>query len=528
MSGRFGRPAVLRVLAAAVIVAAIVFTLPIALTPSLRGRLTRALGERFDSDVELSSLRVSLLPHVHVSGGGVVLRLKGRSDVPPLITITSFTAKANLWGLIGRPVRLKEVRVQGLEINIPSGGVDFGDGKRTQEKTSQQPQPQPQAERTKQSPLLVDDLLAERAVLRIFRRKPGKAPRVWEIAQLSMERAGSNEPWPFAARLTNPIPPGLLDVRGTFGPWNAEQPSETPLGAEYAFHNADLAMFKGIRGILESSGKFDGILKRIEVVGTTSVPDFALDAVGQPVPVTTQFTAVVDGTNGNTWLQPVNAVLGKSSIVARGGILEHEGQEGRSVELDVVMDDARIEDVLRLAVKGSSPALVGRLKSKIQFLLPPGKVDALSKLQLDGSFKIASARFSEGGLQARINALSQKAKGAATAGNPPNRVASDFAGRFAMKKAVVTFPRLTFAVPGARLDLAGSYAIRSEALDFRGSVRMDAKLSQLTTGVKSVLLKAVDPLVRSKNATVIPITVAGTAEKPKFGLDVKRALRRGR
>ncbi|CAN5871559.1 hypothetical protein BH18ACI5_BH18ACI5_27720 [soil metagenome] len=532
MSGRFGRPAVLRVIVAAVIVAAIVFTLPIALTPSLRGRLTRALGERFDSGVELASLRVSLLPHVHVSGAGLVLRLKGRSDAPPLITIASFTATANLWGLIGRPVRLKEVRVEGLEINIPAGGVDLGDGKRGQETPSQQqqqqqqPQPRLPAESTRTSPLLVDGLLAERAVLRIFRRKPGKAPRVWEIAQLSMERAGSNEPWPFAARLTNPIPPGLLDVRGTFGPWNAEQPSETPLGAEYAFHNADLAMFKGIRGILESSGKFDGILKRIEVVGTTSVPDFALDAVGQPVPVTTRFTAVVDGTNGNTWLQPVNAMLGKSSIVARGGILEHEGQEGRSIELDVVMDDARVEDVLRLAVKSSSPALVGRLKSKIQFLLPPGKVDALTKLQLNGSFEIASARFSEGGLQARINALSQKAKGPATAGDPPDRVASDFAGRFALKQAVVNFPRLTFAVPGARLDLAGSYAIRSEALDFRGSVRMDAKLSQLTTGVKSVLLKAVDPLVRSKNATVIPITVAGTAEKPKFGLDVKRALGR--
>jgi hypothetical protein len=95
-----------------------------------------------------------------------------------------------------------------------------------------------------------------------------------------------------------------------------------------------------------------------------------------------------------------------------------------------------------------------------------------------------------------------------------------------MKGGVIHFSSLSFAVPGARLNLAGAYAIRSEALDFRGTVRMNAKLSELTTGYKSILLKAVDPLVRQKDVTVIPITVSGTADKPKFGLDVKRALTR--
>jgi hypothetical protein len=532
MGERFGRPAVRSFIVAAIIVAAMVFSLPIALTPSLRGRLTKALGERFESRVELASLRVSLLPHVRVSGSGVVLRHKGRTDVPPLITVGSFTATASVWGLIGRPVRLKDVHVEGLEINIPPGGVDLDDdGPTPQGKAPRQPRrpkeqrpKEPQRDSPPESPLLVEGLLAERAVLRILRRDPGKPPRVWEIAQLSMERAGSNQPWPFKAQLTNPIPPGRLDVDGTFGPWNAAQPSETPLGAAYAFHNANLDFFKGIRGVLESAGKFEGVLKRIEVAGTTSVPDFALDAVAQPLPLTTQFAAIVDGTNGNTWLQPVNAVLGKSAIVARGGIVELEGEDGRTIELDVVMADARVEDVLRLTVKGSSPALAGGLKADIKFVLPPGKVDAISKLQLDGSFAIGSGQFSDGGLQNRINSLSQKAKGDATDGDPPDRVASNFAGRFIMRQGVIRFPGLSFAVPGARLNLAGSYAIRSEALDFRGTVRMDAKLSELTTGMKSFLLKAVDPLVRQKNATVIPITVSGTGEHPKVSLDIKRAL----
>jgi hypothetical protein len=528
MSGLWPRRSARVFIVAAIIAAAMVLSLPIALTPSLRGRLTQALGERFDSNVELASLHVSILPRPRMTGTGLVLRHKGRSDVPPLITIASFAAEASLWGLIGRPVRLSNVRVEALEINIPPRA---GDEARRNEARSgsvpQQTEPKPQTdERASASLLIVDGLLAERAVLKILRRDPGKAARVWEIAHLSMQRAGSNQPWPFHAQLTNPVPPGRLDVRGTFGPWSAGEPSETPLAAAYEFRDADLGVFKGIRGVLQSRGEFKGVLKQIEVTGTTDVPQFALDDVGNPVPLKTQFTAMVDGTNGNTWLKPVTAQLGQSSIVAQGGIVERDGEDGRTIELDIVMADAHIEDVLRLAVKSLPPALVGDLELKTKFLLPPGKVDAIEKLQLDGSFKIASAQFTEGTLQAKMNELSQKAKGDAASGKPADRVASDFAGRFAMKGGVIHFSSLSFAVPGARLNLAGAYAIRSEALDFRGTVRMNAKLSELTTGYKSVLLKAVDPLVRQKDVTVIPITISGTADKPKFGLDVKRTLTR--
>ena len=515
------------VVVAALVVVVLLFSLPIALTPGLRGRLTQALGERFESEVDIASLRVSILPRLRVSGGGVILRHKGRTDVPPLITVASFTAEANLWGLIGSPVRLSGVRVEGLEINIPPGGIDLD---RSEEERPEKPPEQDSAPQTGEnearSPLIVDDLLSEKALLRILRRDPGKPPRVWEIGHLTMQRIGANEPWPFQAQLTNPIPPGQLSVSGTFGPWNAAQPSGTPLAAAYEFRDADLGFFKGIRGMLQSTGEFQGVLKRIEVKGTTTVPDFALDNVGQSVPLTTTFTAIVDGTNGNTWLQPLKATLGESAIVAKGGVVEHEGQDGRTIELDVVMTEARIEDVLRLAVKGATPALVGGLTLETKFLLPPGKVDAIDKLRLDGSFQIASARFSAGGLQAKMNSLSQKAQGDGNSSQPPDRVASDFAGRFVMKDGIIRFRSLAFAVPGAKLNLAGTYGIRSEALDFSGTVRMDAKLSELTTGFKSFLLKAVDPLVRRSDVTVIPITVSGTAEKPQFGLDVKRALTR--
>jgi hypothetical protein len=91
---------------------------------------------------------------------------------------------------------------------------------------------------------------------------------------------------------------------------------------------------------------------------------------------------------------------------------------------------------------------------------------------------------------------------------------------------VINLSNVSFSVPGARVDVDGRYAMRAESLDFRGTVRLEAKLSQMTSGVKSVLLKLVDPLFRRDNATIIPVTVQGTVDEPKVRLDIKRALTR--
>ena len=43
-----------------------------------------------------------------------------------------------------------------------------------------------------------------------------------------------------------------------FGPWVAAEPTDTPLDGVYDFKNADLSVFKGIAGHLDSTGKFAG------------------------------------------------------------------------------------------------------------------------------------------------------------------------------------------------------------------------------------------------------------------------------
>ena len=78
-------------------------------------------------------------------------------------------------------------------------------------------------------------------------------------------------------------------------------------------------------------------------------------------------------------------------------------------------------------------------------------------------------------------------------------------------------------VRGATVQLNGHYVLKGGALDFRGTVRLDARASQTMTGWKSWVTKVFDPILAKDGAgTVLPIKVTGTAKQPKFGVEVKK------
>jgi hypothetical protein len=105
-------------------------------------------------------------------------------------------------------------------------------------------------------------------------------------------------------------------------------------------------------------------------------------------------------------------------------------------------------------------------------------------------------------------------------------VASDLRAKFTLARGVVTVGDASFAMPGATLQMAGTYGLFSEMIQFDGTVRMKATISEAAGGgVKGFFLKAVDPLFRKKGAgAVLPIRVRGTRKDPKFGLDVKKVF----
>ena len=53
------------------------------------------------------------------------------------------------------------------------------------------------------------------------------------------------------------------------------------------------------------------------------------------MPLTTKFEVQVDGTNGNTILKPVQATLGSTRFTTSGGVIKHEEDARRRIDLTV-------------------------------------------------------------------------------------------------------------------------------------------------------------------------------------------------
>lgn len=495
-------------------------------TPHVRDEAVDALNSRFRSEVDLASLQVSVFPRPEVSGDGLSLRHNGRTDVPPLIKIGAFSATAGLFGLIGSPLHLRTVELDRMEISIPPGGLRGGaapadaapDHSGSEAKSSRELSGRPR--------LVIDEIVSRQARLEIVPRDPAKSPRVFEIHDLIMRGLGDGDGAAFEAALTNPKPHGRITTRGTFGPWRSDDPRTTPVRGEYLFKDANLDTIKGIAGVLSSTGSYSGVLERIEVRGDTDTPDFAIDLAAQPVSLKTRFHAVVDGTNGNTFLERVEARLLETVILAHGAVERTRDVKGRKVTLDVAIEDGRIEDVLKLAVKSDKALMTGRMQLKTKFLLPAGDEDVIDKLALDGSFRLDEARFVNINVQQRINMLSQRGQGELHDEGPS--VVSKLSGRFVLRNGVLSLSELTFAVPGAIVQLTGTFDLKGDALDFGGNLLLDANLAETTTGLKALLARVAQPFFRRPGGgSKLPIRISGPRAKPEFGLDVKRAVTPG-
>jgi hypothetical protein len=227
---------------------------------------------------------------------------------------------------------------------------------------------------------------------------------------------------------------------------------------------------------------------------------------------------LVDGTNGDTILKPVNGTLGSTDFTTSGGILKQEGDSRRTIRLDVSMPRGNLRDILTLAMR-SPPFMQGQIFLKTTIDIPPLTGKVREKLLLDGQFEISRGRFLRSTIQKQIDSLSRRGQG-----QPQNEdidaVVSVMGGRFKLENEVITFQSLSFAVPGAGVDLAGSYDLDQDALDFHGTLRLRATVSQTMTGWKRWALKPVDPFFSKQGSgTLLNIQVVGTSKEPNFGRD---------
>jgi AsmA-like C-terminal region len=465
--------------------------------------IVRELSARFDSQVDLQSLHVETTPRMQVTGEGLTLRYRNRTDVPPLIQIARFSFNLGFLGIIHVPRHVKGVYVENMVITVPPSDRNAAP---------------PSAKSAPVPHILFNEIVCNDTSLIILPKKAGKDPLDFEIHDLVLKNVGKQKPFDFRGTLTNAKPKGEIATKGTFGPWSAQDPASTPVSGSYNFSNADLDPFAGIGGTLSSTGKYTGQLNQVEVEGETDTPNFSLDPVGRPVPLHTEFSATVDGTDGDTYLHPVRATLLHSLIIANGSVTRASGKPGHIISLDVYAPNAHLQDILRLATKSSEPIMTGTVNLKTKMLLSPGKEKVIHRLTLDGEFGVNDAEFASVDARAKLESLSRHALGKPNDENAGSAV-TDLLGTFHLARDVATFPRLSFSIPGAEVRLAGKYNLPDETLDFRGDLRMQAKLSQTVTGKKSLFLKLADPFFKKDGAgSVVPIRISGTRDNPKFAL----------
>lgn len=493
-------------------------------TPMLRDRVVNALNQRFESQVSLGALTVAAFPRPEISGSRLELRHNGRTDVPPLISIRDFSGAAGLRGLFATPLRLREITLNGLTIQVPPGGLGSSEAPGTTDAPGTRDQAPGTSNHAPGPSLVIDRIVAAPVWLEIASRNPAKPPRVFDIHRLVMTDFSPDGPAAFEASLTNAIPAGEIETDGTFGPYLARDPGQTPIAGRYTLQEAQLDDIKGLGGTLSSTGTYEGRLERLTVKGETRSENFAIDVSRQPVPLTTQFTAVVDGTNGDTLLEQVRATLIETVIEARGAVVRAREVKGRHVDLDVSIKDGRIADVLTLAMKPGTPPLVGAIGVDATLVIPAGDSPVIERMQLDGEFSLRQARFTNFNVQKQVNTLSKRARGDEGDDAAPS-VVSDMTGAFTMRDGTIRFSALAFSVPGARVELAGAYGLQSEEMNFRGHLLMDATLADTTSGLKAIAARLIQPFFRREGGgSRIPIRVTGTRAKPSFGLDVRRAF----
>jgi limonene-1,2-epoxide hydrolase len=485
----------------AVVVAATLICLAILLWsrswPFAHGPVMQDLADASDSIVTSRSFRRTYFPFPGCVIEGLIFR-HGSTANAPLITIDKLIVRGSYFGILTHHV--SRITAEGTRVMIPP----FGSGESFQ---------------TQHSKIVVDEVIADGAVVEFATRNQQKGPLRFDVREARLRNVGWSGPLHYRLKLHNPEPPGELTVSGEFGLWKREDPGETPISGEYTFEHADLGIYGGIGGLLASQGKFGGVLKHIEVGGATDTPDFEVRSSGHRVQLTTDFSAFVDATHGYTFLKSVDAHFGRTRVIAQGSIAAVRGHKRKAALLDLTAPRGRIEDILGLFVKEHRVPMSGPVSFRAKAEIPPAHEAFLNKVKLEGVFGIEEGTFTKPETQNDVNKLSAGARGEDK--DDPETVLSDLRGQVKLEGGVARFSKLSFGVPGAQAHLQGTYNIISHRINLHGTMRVDSKISKTTSGIKALLLKVMDPfLKKKKKGEVVAVHILGTYEHPEFGLDL--------
>jgi hypothetical protein len=480
--------------------------------PFTQQAVTKALQDRFARTVQIRSFRKTYFPPGCVAEG-VSFQHRKRKDLPPLITVQTLIIRGSYNGLLRIHPRLDEVEIKGLHVLIPPPGP-----------SGEPSGVMPLTTSTTGASITIGKIKTDGALLEFMPRRPGQEPFKLQVHRLTLDEVGEGGVIPYHAALLNTEPPGEIQSDGKVGPWNENDPGSTPVTGSYTYEHANLAAFQGISGTLSSQGKFSGTIGRIDTSGEIDVPDFRVSGSSHTVHFDSDFQAVVDGTNGDTFLTKVDAHFQRTTVTTKGSVAGHAGQHGKTVRLEMAVNTGRIEDLLFLFTEEKRPSMTGSINLRATVKVPPGPAGFLRKLDLAGSCGIGGERFTNPKVQQPVNALTQSAAGEdkKQQAEDPETVLSQLGGQVSVKNGVATLSNVSFSAPGTRAQIQGTYSLLDRKVDLHGTLYTNGKLDDTTSGFKALVLKAVGPLLKKKSVTVVPFAITGTSSHPSFALDFTR------
>jgi hypothetical protein len=472
--------------------------------PFTRDKVAKALQKEFSSAVELKTFRATYFPPGFVAEA-VTFRRNSDRNAPPIGTVEKLTIQGSYLGFFSIPKHIRSVKIEGLHIFASPSSESAGNEARAG--------PAP-------STLVIDEIVADGSTIEVGSGEPGTEPLKFEIHKLTLNSVADDRPLSFHTELLIPEPPGEIRADGQFGRLQPQNLGQTQLYGSYSFQHADLGVFPGIRGTLSSTGKFNGLLERIEVEGSTDVPDFQVNRSDHTVRLRTQFRAIVNGMDGDVALESVHAQFERTSVISQGEVAHKAGSEGKTVSIAGEQNQGRIQDWLHLLSRADPPALNGAMNFRVQISVPPGKRSFIERVYLHGDFGIDAASFVRSTTQGSVDTLSQVAQGEKQNGDPAS-VVENLKGHVELRDAIATFSDFSFSVPGALARVHGTYGLLTEQINLHGTVRVDNKVSKGSTGIKSYLFKFVEPFLKKKNAgEIVPIKIGGSLHHATYGLDV--------
>jgi len=467
----------------------------------------QSIQEDWPGKITVQHFRRTYFSHPGCVMENVTLTRGPETSGPALVTIQKLTIAANYHDLFLRPGYISRILLEGLHVSVPAENPGGESASQTSNSAN-----------SANSKVRLGEVFTRDAILEIATK--GDGPLKFEIHRLSLRSVSEKTPWSYELAMRNAQPPGEIVARGKLGPWKPQDLKNMPVSGKYTFDQADLSVFHGISGTLASKGEFHGVLGQIETHGTVDIPDFEVTHSKHSVELKTKFDALVDGTTGDTALRTVDATFLRTAVHAEGTVEATAGKPGKTTSLNLTVRQGHIDDVLRLFVKEEKPPMSGMTNFRAHVVWPSDRQPFVKGVVLQGEFAIENAQWENRDQQTNLNTLSKRASGEKKDAPTPE-VTAEMQGSVSLSGGVAKFHDSTFTVPGAVAKMNGTYNLENTKIDFHGTLKTEASISEDTTGVKSVLLKPVDPLFKRKHAGAdVPVEMTGTYADAHVGVSV--------